>query len=56
MQRKARLDAPGALHHIIVRGIARSKIFWDDTDRDNFLQQLGGILTETRTPCFGKRT
>ena len=27
MPRKARIDAPGALHHIIVRGIDRKKIF-----------------------------
>ena len=26
---KARIDAPGALHHIIVRGIERRKIFKD---------------------------
>jgi len=27
MPRKARIDAPGALHHIIVRGIERRKFF-----------------------------
>jgi hypothetical protein len=27
MPRKSRIDAPGALHHFIVRGIARRKIF-----------------------------
>jgi hypothetical protein len=27
MLRKARIDAPGALHHVIVRGIERRKIF-----------------------------
>ena len=37
MPRKARIDAPGALHHIIVRGIERRRIFTDDQDRDNFL-------------------
>lgn len=52
MPRKARIDAPGALHHIIVRGIERRKIFYDDDDRDNFLERLGIILTETGTPCF----
>ena len=52
MPRKARIDAPGALHHIIVRGIERRKIFYDDDDRDNFLERLGNILTETGTPCF----
>jgi hypothetical protein len=40
MPRKARLDAPGALHHIIVRGIERRKIFRDDADRDDFLNRL----------------
>ena len=52
MPRKARIDAPGALHHIIVRGIERRKIFYDDNDRDNFLDRLGMILTETQTSCF----
>jgi|GEM_PF-6859988 len=30
MLRKARIDAPGTLHHIIVMGIERRKIFYDD--------------------------
>jgi len=33
MPRKARIDAPGALHHIITRGIARRKVFDDNADR-----------------------
>ena len=53
MPRKARIDAPGALHHIIVRGIERRWIFSDDKDRDNFVDRLGDILTETQTFCFG---
>jgi len=52
MSRKARIDAPGALHHIIVRGIERRKIFSDDRDRDNFVKRLGDIVTETQTFCF----
>ena len=52
MPRKARIDAPGALHHIIVRGIERRKIFYDNADRDHFLERLGVVLTETCTPCF----
>ena len=52
MPRKARIDAPGALHHIIVRGSERRKVFYDDSDRDNLLKRLGIILTETKTPCF----
>lgn len=52
MPRKARIDAPGALHHIIARGIERRKIFYDNFDRDNFIERLGSVLTETNTPCF----
>jgi len=52
MPRKARIDAPGALHHIIVRGIERRKIFWDDADRDSFVARLGRVLIETDTLLF----
>ena len=41
MPRQARLDAPGALHHIIVRGINKAPIFKDDQDRGRFLERLG---------------
>jgi hypothetical protein len=30
MSGQAHIDAPGALHHIIVRGIERKRIFQDD--------------------------
>ena len=52
MPRKARIDAAGALHHIICRGIERRRIFKDDTDRDKFVDRLSGIVAETDTPCF----
>jgi REP element-mobilizing transposase RayT len=52
MPRKARIDAPGALHHVICRGIERRKIFWEDSDRDDFLKRLGTILVKTQTPCY----
>ena len=45
MLRKARMDAPGALHHIIVRGVERQAIFKDRHDRENFLERYGTILT-----------
>jgi REP element-mobilizing transposase RayT len=45
MPRQARLDAPGALHHIMVRGIDRTAIFKDDQDRARFLDRLGGNIT-----------
>ena len=52
MPRKARIDMPGALHHIIIRGIERSIIFQDGEDYGNFLARLGNILTETSTVCY----
>ena len=52
MPRQARIDNPGSLHHIIIRGIERKKIFKDDKDRDNFLACLGDITAETSTFCY----
>ena len=52
MPRKARIDAPGALHHIIFRGIEGKAIFHDRHDRYNFLDRLGDVLLDTATPCF----
>ncbi len=45
-------QAPGALHHVIIRGIERKVIFKDAKDYRNFLDRLGLILTETETPCL----
>ncbi|OGP95198.1 MAG: hypothetical protein A2157_06555 [Deltaproteobacteria bacterium RBG_16_47_11] len=53
MPRKSRIDAPGALHHIIARGIERKAVFQDDRDRDDFLERLGTNLEESRTACYG---
>lgn len=52
MPRKARIDAPGALHHIIVRGIERRNIFRSDSDRSNVLKRLSKLIPETHTNCF----
>jgi len=52
MLRKTRIDAPGALYHIIVRGIERKKIFRDDSDRVKFLERLGVIISDTKTDCL----
>jgi REP element-mobilizing transposase RayT len=52
MARKSRIDAPGALHHIIVRGIEGRSIFSDTQDYQNFLERLGTILTDSSTACY----
>ncbi len=41
MPRKARLDAPGALHHIMVRGIDKTNIFVDHQQ-----DELGDVVVE----------
>ncbi|MFW6052466.1 MAG: transposase [Desulfosalsimonas sp.] len=52
MPRQARIDTPGAIHHVIARGIDQGEIFRDDRDRKYFLRRIGSILEETRTPCY----
>ena len=52
MPRQARIDVPGALHHIIARGIERSKIFRRKKDYADFLARLATLVTETQTECF----
>ena len=44
MPRQARLDIPGALHHIMVRGINKAKIFGNEQDKTKFLDRLGEIV------------
>ena len=54
MPRKARIEAPGALHHIIIRGIERRAIFKNAADRSDFLNRLDKILPETQTSCYAR--
>lgn len=51
MPRQSRIDAPGALHHVIGRGIGKRTIFNDDKDRSDFIERLSKILKETGTHC-----
>jgi REP element-mobilizing transposase RayT len=52
MSRQARLDAPGTLHHVIVRGIERRKIVNSDQDRKDFVSRMGTIASETGTLIY----
>ena len=53
MPRTARLDTPGLLHHIMIRGIERRKIFSDDKDRENLIKRLSILdgKAEDIPPC-----
>jgi len=52
MPRGSRIDAAGAVQHIMVRGIERAKIFASDPDRNQFIQRLSDILSDTKTTCY----
>ena len=52
MPRGARLDSPGTLHHVMVRGIERKKIVNDKKDRNEFITRMGDIATETETAIY----
>lgn len=52
MPRKNRIDIPGALHHVIIKGIDRSPIFRDSQDYENFISRLARLLSETSTSCY----
>ena len=52
MPRTARIDSPGLLQHVIVRGIERRAIFADNLDRSRFVKRFGTLLTETGTDCY----
>ena len=52
MPRRARLDAPGTLHHVIVRGIEKRRIVNDVADRKNFVKRMGELSTSTKTSIY----
>ena len=52
MPRRPRIDAPGALHHVIAKGADGTAIFRNDKDYQLFCERLGVILEETETACY----
>jgi putative transposase len=52
MPRHARIDIPGLLHHVIVRGIEKRSVFLDAQDREEFLSRFAVLLAETKTDCY----
>ena len=52
MPRGPRLDASGALHHVMVRGIERRELFRDDRDREDLLERLAVLVESTGTRVF----
>lgn len=52
MPRQARLDAPGTLHHVIIRGIEKRQIVDDPEDRGRFVSRLGELVLATGTVIY----
>ncbi len=52
MPRQARIDAPGALHHVILRGIERKAIFKGDVDRSDIIERIEHNLLASSTSCY----
>ena len=43
---RARLDAPGTLHHVMIRGIEGKAIFRNNQDRKDFVGRLGTVAKQ----------
>lgn len=52
MPRQARLDAPGTLHHVIIRGIEKRRIVDNQEDRQDFVSRMGQIGSDTGTIIY----
>ena len=52
MLRQARLDAPGTLHHVIIRGIEQRQIVDVDEDWKNFVDRMGSLGLQTEPAIY----
>ena len=52
MPRQARLDSPGTLHHVMIRGIEGRSIVGDEEDRRDFVRRLGELAVASGTAIY----
>ena len=52
MPRQARLDAPGTVHHVIIRGIEKRSIVDDDEDREEFVLRISRLAEDMETVIY----
>jgi hypothetical protein len=49
-----RIDASGAFHRIVIRGIEGKAIFKDSTEREDFIERLSSLLQEMDADAIGR--
>ena len=52
MPRGARIDYPGAFHHVIGRGIEQRAIFQGEADKQSFQRRLHEQLSKSNMQCY----
>ena len=52
MPKQARLDTPGTLHHVIIRGIEKKHIVDDVKDKKEFVFPRGDLSAEEKTTIY----
>ena len=52
MARPLRIEFPGALYHLTMRGNAHQDVFLDDKDRDGYLSLLGREIQQQHWRCY----
>ena len=45
-------QAPDVLHHVIIRGIERRRIFRDSNDQDDLLARVEDLIPKTKMSCY----
>lgn len=53
MPRKARLDVPGCLYHVISRGNERRELFLEESDYEDFIARFRELLNAAGAKCLG---
>ena len=52
MPRQPRMDVPGTLHHVIIRGIERRRIVDDEKDRKCLIERVAELTADLKTPIY----
>ncbi len=52
MARQRRINIPGAIYHVIARGLNGMNIFRDNSDRKTFINKLAEVVNESKSRCY----